>query len=138
MWRLAELLPVIAPNVQALDMMKCGLGDAGAQALASAVQRLPRLRRLFLVTNTIGPRGRQSLQRAWQGRPESYTNGGLGGLLVTILDPLRLWLNLWEFIGLMPVYRTRKEVQAARTWPAATDQRLVELAGEGPGSKPSF
>ena len=35
---------------------------------------------------------------------------------------------VWEAL---PVFRTRKEVQAARAWPLETDEAVVKMAGEG-------
>ena len=42
--------------------------------------------------------------------------------------PHRPRRGLWE---VLPVFRMRKEVQAARAWPLETDEAVVKMAGEG-------
>ena len=63
---LARSLPAAVPCLARLSLAGCEVGDAGAQALAAAIERggLPQLHDLDLDENPLGGLGRSVLRRA--------------------------------------------------------------------------
>jgi ankyrin repeat protein len=127
---LGELLQLMAPRVEELDLSDCGLGGAAAHELALALPHLPRLRYCELMLNdALDPASGQHLRRAWQDAGKPALNVAREtGLLLPQDTVTALATALWEAL---PCFETRKEVQAARAWPAGADEQLVAMARAG-------
>jgi Ran GTPase-activating protein (RanGAP) involved in mRNA processing and transport len=61
---IAAALAASCPRLEKLDLVSCGLGNAGARALAGALSRAPLLTRLGLRGNEIGDGARVELREA--------------------------------------------------------------------------
>ena len=59
-------------TVKELHLSHCGIGDAGAAALAEALRSNTSLTELYLSKNGIGEQGKQLLRDAVAGRPDFY------------------------------------------------------------------
>ena len=127
---LGKLLRLMAPRVEKLELDFCGLGGAAARELARVLPHLPHLKMFHLVGNDdLDPASGQHLRRAWQDAGKPAINAKWETGLVLSQDVVTLLATgLWEA---MPCFETRKEVQAARAWPAGADEQLVAMARKG-------
>ncbi|KAJ1466559.1 hypothetical protein T484DRAFT_1861323, partial [Baffinella frigidus] len=61
-----ELARLAFPELEALDVKNCRLGDRAAAKLAEGIAHLPKLRLLNAGFNRVGLRGKSALLRAWR------------------------------------------------------------------------